>query len=524
MRVGVAFPRPLPVALGNLGYQTVTALFSSFPGLTVFRACPGDRRTPAPTVGRYLATVEGRLRLRDLDILAVSIPYENDYPEVYRLLTAGGIPPLARERGDGDPLVLLGGIAVTLNPEPTAEIADLTAIGEAEAILPELVPIFESLAAGRLTRRGALEEAATVEGVFVPTIHRPDPARPPVHRPKRRLMTDLDQRVAASAFLDPDSPFGDRFLLEAARGCPRRCRFCTVRAAYHPVRRRSGETLLAALPPLEVTRRVGLIGPSLSDMPGFVPLLDALVSSGRDVSTSSLRIESLSGEVLAALRRAGMRTLTIAPETGSPRLREIIGKPVPEEDLMRVTREAVEAGFTTIKVYLMIGLPGEEEADIKASSEMIRAMREAATAPEAARGEPVSIAVSAGAFVPKPWTPLQWEAMTMRKTLEARLRILGLPLWKLPGVSFSSELPKWAEVEGYLSRAGRGITPLIAAVAGGLPWPRALREHAALLPPIHEAWELDRELPWESVDLTLPREALETEAREVRRLVAEKRR
>jgi radical SAM superfamily enzyme YgiQ (UPF0313 family) len=396
----------------------------------------------------------------------------------------------------------------------------MTAIGEAEVILPELVPIIESFAAGTLTRRGALEAAAAVEGVFVPAIHRPDPDAPPLHRPRRRLMADLDARVAASAFLDPDAPFGDRFLVEAARGCPRRCRFCTVRAAYHPFRRRSPGAILGALPPCGVASRVGLVGASLSDTPGFAALLDSLVADGRQVSTSSLRIESLSGEILAALRRAGMRTLTIAPETGSPRLREIIGKPVPEADLMRVTREAVEAGFTTIKVYLMIGLPGETRADIAASSDLVRGMRDAAAGPEASRGEPVTIAVSAGSLVPKPWTPLQWEAMATRKELESRLKLLGAPLWRIRGVSFSSELPKWAEVEGYLSRAGRGITPLLLAVAGGLPWPRALKTHAALLPPIHLPWDLDAELPWESVDLGLPREALAQEAREVRRLVA----
>jgi radical SAM superfamily enzyme YgiQ (UPF0313 family) len=453
LRVALCFPDAYPAAMSALGYQTVLERFNSLSGVAA------ERFVAAASAAEIPRSLESGAPLADFDLVAFSVPYELHYVRIARMLKAGGIPVTRGLRTERDPLVIAGGPAITMNPAPLEAFIDGFVIGEGEETAAEIgIALLGSRPEDRLSR------LARIEGVYVPGLSElPVPAR---------HVTDLDAYDPTSHILSPHAEFAHTLLVEVMRGCGRACRFCLARMIYAPQRFREParvleriDARLSALPgPHPKGLTVGLIGPAVSDHPGLAVILSGLVDRGLRVSTSSLRLDSLTDDVARLLHRGGQRTITLAPECGSERLRRHIGKPCADQTIQQACKIAVEAGFGQAKLYFMVGLPTETDEDAGAVAELVREIQGTA----GFRRCSISIAP----FVPKPQTPFERESMAPIDVLEARIRVLEAECRRIAGVAVRSESVSEAALQCVLARGGTELSPVIlrAADSGRSLW------------------------------------------------------
>ncbi len=431
--VALIYPNTYYLGMSNLGVHAVYKLLNTNLRIVCERVFydPSSRKPP-------LAIESGR-PLTDFAVLAFSISYELDYFNVVNILKASGIPLFAKDRDERHPLVIVGGPCVTANPAPLSPFFDCICAGEAEAILPQLVPAL--LEGFDVSRADLLKQLAALPGVYVPSL-------PPENPVKRRFAANLDEFDTASVILTPDTELGDLFLIEVERGCARGCRFCLVGTNYAPMRFRSVDRLVAcAREGLPKRRHLGLMGPAITDHPQTVELLTRLNQLGAELSLSSMRINNLTPEVLDELARGKTETITIAPEAGSQRLRDIVNKGISEDDILSAADRLAGYRFHQLKLYFIIGLPTETDADIEAIVKLAHGIKERLDK----RGSPMRITLNASPFVPKANTPFQWLPMASQETLQNRLSILRNSL-PLKGIKLNEESPAWS------SRPGRAFT------------------------------------------------------------------
>jgi radical SAM superfamily enzyme YgiQ (UPF0313 family) len=491
--VAVVYPNTYYVGMSNLGVHVVYRLFNQFAGVVCERVFwePEDREP---------VSLESQRPLRDFALLAFSVSYELDYFNLVSMLRQAGIPLSPEERDKRYPLLIAGGPCVMVNPEPLAPILDVFAIGEAEVIVPLLV---ETLAeSSDLTREEVLRRLSTVPGLYGPRFYEVQSengrtlditashgAPYAVHR---QWLGNLDAHPATSVIVTEDTQFGDMFLMEVSRGCGRGCHFCLAGVAYSPVRHRSVDVLLSvAREGLRHRKVLGLIGASLSDHPRVEELATDLQQMGARMSVASLRVDPLPGALLKTLAESGCRTLTIAPEAGSERLRRKIRKGISTDDIMRAVDLVAQYDFPQLKLYFMIGLPTEEENDIQQIVELLQAIR---------KRYHRRITVNVTPFVPKAQTPFQREAMAPRKVLEERLGLVRNGLRSI-NVETTGDSPRWAAVQGVLARGDRRVADALAAVDGrGLSaWRRALRTSDIEADQYLRQRPTDEMLPWSVV-------------------------
>ncbi len=462
LRVCLVYPNRYRTGMSSLGFQTVYHLFNLHPRAVCERAFVPEAAESRGTPEADIVSYESQTPLRDFDVIAFSVSYELDYVNLVRALRLAGVPPFAEDRGPRHPLVLAGGAAVTINPRPLSGLADMLVIGEGEDVIGELV---DALLAGE--RGEALAAAAEVRGVYAPAAREaPDPRA-------RRYIRDLDAWPTQSRLLTRDTEFGDLFLVEVSRGCGRGCRFCVTPTCYRPVRWRSaGVVLDSARAGLAYREAIGLVGAAVSDHPEIDEIARGVVDMGARLSVSSLRADSASPALIEALGKGGARSITIAPEAGSERLRRNIGKPIPEEQIVDVLARAQAAGIREAKLYFMVGLPGETEDDVQEIAALVRRCLR--------RSRLARVTAAAGAFVPKPGTPFAREQMLPARELSRRLRWLRDELRREKRVRVTVESGNWARVEWMLSRGDRRLGRAIAdAEQGGgnlAAWRKALRE------------------------------------------------
>jgi len=487
LRCALLFPNTYQVGMSSLAVHALYALLEER-GLACERVfTPPD----GPTV-----SLESGSPLRDFDVLFVSAPFELDWLALPGMLEAGGVPALAAERGEDAPFVLIGGPAVTANPEPLAGIADAAFIGEVEPVMDELV---EALTGATGGGRGDLAGAVTgIPGVYVPLAPEHNPLLGGERaRVARLYAAEIDDFQTRSVILTRNTEFGSRFLIEVGRGCGRGCGFCLAGCIYRPVRPRRPEGIIAACEEYARphTLDLGLVGAALSDYPWIGRLAPELVAAGFRISASSLRVESVTEELLAALVASGQDSITLAPEAAGCALREAIGKPVTDEGLWQVCEAALQAGMKRIKLYFMVGLPGETDAD---------ALEIAALTQRLAAGFPrLRFITSVGPLVPKPHTALERHAMPSQDVLRRRLAALEAAVSR--GAEIRCGSARWAAVQAALSRGGRELSvPLVEASRTGGSFGAfrdALRAHGLSLEQYMAAPEApDGELPWHVVD------------------------
>ncbi|MDD3927192.1 MAG: radical SAM protein, partial [bacterium] len=320
-------------------------------------------------------------------------------------------------------------------------------------------------------------------------------------RIRRRWTADLDAYSGCSTVISPEAEFSDTWLIEISRGCGRRCRFCMAGHCYLPPRRRSREAILAAAEQgLQLTDRIGLVGAAVSDYPGIDDLAWELTVMGARISVASLRVDTLGPGLLKALASSRSRTLTVAPEAGSERLRRVINKHITEEQVLNGVRMAAEAGFRGLKFYFIIGLPCEKEEDIRAIADLVLTAREAAPG--------LRLELSVAPFVPKPFTPFQWSSMLEVARLEKRAALLRTLLRKYGGMEIAVESPRWSAVQGIMARGDRRLAPVISSVAAEgdsiSVWRRAMKQAGLNYDfYLYRSREETEIFPWDHLDIGL---------------------
>src|SRR5438477_1543908 len=522
LSVCLVYPNTYPVGMANLGFQAVLRLLAQDPRVTCERAfLPDGPRSEWP---RTLRSVEHDRPVRDFDVVAFSISFEVDYVHVLDCLALAGIPLWRNDRTAG-PLVVAGGPATFLNPEPLAEFVDLFLIGEAEEMLGEFL---DRALAGALGREAILERSEEVVGAYRPDRHTPlydergDLAGvrydgPGNGRVRRRFVEDLDAFATNSEVLAPEAVFGDMYLVETSRGCEWGCRFCAAGFMYRPVRYRSLRTLRESVARgLQQRRTIGLVGAEMASLPGVSALCQGIAAAGGRPSPSSLKADVITPALAAALGRGGNRSVTVAPEAGSERMRRVINKNLTEPEILRAAEWLVGAGVESLKLYFMVGLPTETAADVAGIVALTASVRARLAGARVGR-----VLVSINPFVPKPWTPFQWDPMEAIPPLRAKLAALGRELAALGGVDVEIESPREAYLQTLLSRGDRRIAPILELLAAEPDaWWTTLRRlrggRGETVDPdrfVHRAYPLDPVLPWDFIDHSVDKRYLVAERR-----------
>ncbi len=521
LRICLAYANHYPVAMGNLGFQTVYELLDATEGVVCERAFLPEEEDGRGLTRGALRSLESGRRVVEYDVLALSISFETDYLNVPRLFDLAGLAARAAERDAAAPLVIAGGPAIFLNPEPIADFIDLFLVGEAEEMLPELLALLARHPPRVTERAGLLEQvAAHIAGAYVPShstiafdgastraLRYHGPGRATV---ERRLVWDLNRFATTTRVLSDEAVFGDMVMVEASRGCQWGCRFCAAGFMYRPIRTRDPEQLAASVREgLTERKTIGLVGAEMASVPGVDRLSELAAAQGGRLSPSSLKADCVTPRLAAALAAGGTRSVTVAPEAGSERMRRVINKNLDEADILRAADFLVGEGVPHLKLYFMIGLPTETDADVLAIAALTGRIRERLSAGARARRRVGALTVSINAFVPKPWTPFQWEPMESIAQLRAKTALLKRALARLPNVQLDIESPREAYLQTILSRGDRRVARFIEAVQeSGGDWWRAIRQWqrdglADLPHPdayVHRAYGEHEALPWDFID------------------------
>lgn len=465
LEVALAYPNRYSVGMSNLGFQTILGRMrrsGRFAAERVF--LPEEDSGP-------LRTLESSRPAGGAHVLAFSISFENDYVNFLRMLLAARVPLRREEREDRHPIVVVGGACTYLNPEPLRPFVDVFLLGDGEEIVLEYLDL--RLQDLRLPRRAHLERAARIEGAYVPAVHGRSGDLP------RRSYEAIASDPAVSRILSPRAEFASTLLVEISRGCPRRCRFCTVGAAFPRFRQVPADVVFALADRFreederlgrEPARAIGLVTAALFDHWEAEAIAAGLLRRGWLVTASSVRVDQLTDPVLDALRRSGLRTLTIAPEAGTPALRARIGKNASDEAILSGVERAGRAGFRNLRVYFMLGLPRETEEDREGILRLAQAIRARFRSAGARTG---TVSISLHPFVPKPRTPFQWSRMLRPEEMKTAL---ARERRRLAGFRVKAPDLREVYIEAILALGGKEIAPFLLRLADGERWNRAVRE------------------------------------------------
>src|SRR3989449_686248 len=465
----LVYPNTYAVGMSNLGFQTIYRHLNALPDVVcerVFLPDPEDigelERTEAVPI-----SLESFRPLTDFHMVGFSVTYEGDYVNVLRLLALARIPLRPEDRRPHDPLVLMGGVCAFSNPEPVAPFMDVIVVGEGEELVAELIAAYRE---GYDDRARLLDALAQLEGVYVPSryevVYAPDGTvgkvlslgAAPAIVTKRRLR-NVNAFETVDAVKTPHAEYGHMALLEVGKGCGRGCRFCLEGQVYRPVRHRSVDALRETVARVAASgeKRVGLVGACVSDYPWIGELLKIVEDHGLELSISSIRADSLTDDLVAALARGGHRTLTVAPEAGTERLRRAIRKAITDEQILAACDLVRAHGIPNLKTYFMIGQPTETLEDVEAIPRLAERMLERLCVPDP-KGKPFGrLTLSISSFVPKPWTPFQWAPFAGAGALQAKLEIVKHGVRRLHNVRVLHENPREAALQALLARGDRRV-------------------------------------------------------------------
>ncbi len=488
--VALVYPNSYYLGMSNLGVHAVYSLLNGYDNVVCERVF---------WEGESPLSLESQRPLSDFAAVVFSISYELDYFNVVSILKASGIPLYAQDRDESQPLIIAGGPCIMANPAPLSPFFDCLAIGEAEPLVPAMLPV---ISAG-VSRDAMLKSLSVLAGVYVPQYYSGKQI-------ERQWAEKLDDFPVASAVLTPDAELGDLYLIEVERGCNWGCRFCLVSQCFAPMRLRSVDSLLAqAEEGLKYRKRLGLVGAAVSSYPKIEELLPRLTAMGAELSLSSLRIAPLSPVVLKELAKGGARTVTLAPEAGSARLRQMIKKGITEDDILKAVGQVAEAGIRQIKLYFIIGLPSESDEDIEKIIELALKCKETIAKKQAG----CRLTLNISPFVPKAGTPFQWLPMAPTAVLNRRLFRIKHGLMP-KGIKIKAESPAWSQVQGVLARGDRELAGVLADIEklSLSAWRKAVEKHNIDVDfYAHQRWDTGQRLPWDMIKLGTKAGYLESE-------------
>ena len=418
-----------------------------------------------------LMSVETQRPMHQFDVVAFDVTFEMDYFHIPLMLRHGRVPIMGKDRTEFDPIVIAGGPCATFNPEPFADFIDAFIIGEGEGIVSRVLDIIRDGKMEGLDRHAILRQLANISGVYVPSLYVPiysddgefkgyhiAEGAPKTIKRHFEMFTSGGETVVATNYTE----FGAMYIIEVARGCGRHCRFCMAGYCFRVPRVRPLEILKEGVDRAEkLGKKVGLMGAAISDYPEVDELVTYIRSKDMRYSCASLRADSLTQAVVDGLADSGQKTITIAPETGSERLRRVINKGISEEHLQNAATLSAKSGIQHMRLYIMIGLPTETDEDIDA----IVGLAERTQAHMAEVGCKGRLTLSINPFIPKPFTPFQWMAMDNQKTVEKKLQYIKKALQKNRRIEVLVESPKEAYIQGVLARGDRRLGAVLAACA-----------------------------------------------------------
>jgi len=516
LRVALAFPNTYWVGMSNLGFQTVYSLFNSHDDIVCERVfLPPKQELAALLAAKTpLVTLESQTPVSEFDVFAFSVSFEWDYVNVLTLLRLAGIPRYAAERSDRHPLILVGGAVTFVNPEPLAPFADVIAAGEGEVLVPALDRSFRTAT----SRRELLRLLSTERGFYVPSFYEPryaangsmagmsvSPGGPdapcPVKKAAVRTTDALDP--PATRIFTPDTEFGSRFLVEVVRGCANLCRFCWAGYNYLPVRAFPADRILELASAARVhASRAGLVSIALCDHPEIDRILARLLEMGYLISPASLRLDDLTGSIVRTLHASGERSITIAPEAGSDRLRRVINKTVTNDEILDRAELIFANGIENLKLYYMIGLPTETDDDLVAIRDLTLQMRDRMMKYAKRKGYVGRIVGSVNPLIPKPGTAYQWLPMEEPSVTDRKIKRLRTLMAGVDNVYFNIKSERHSYYQALLSLGDRRVAPAIEmAERNGQNWRLAVSEVGIDADAyIFRDRSADTFLPWDIID------------------------
>jgi radical SAM superfamily enzyme YgiQ (UPF0313 family) len=529
LSVALAYPNYYRLGMSNLGFQIVYDILNKRPDVVAERVFlpEGQEMSLYLRSGRALLSLETQTPVHKFDLVAFSLSFENDYPNILKILELARIPLFAEERSSAFPLVMAGGVTTFLNPEPLAPFVDLFLLGEAEANLGEFIDLFQEMTNKGVDKDETLETLSrSIHGLYVPAFYRPEynndgtlraffPIKDNIpEKIKVPRQDPLGEEVGHTVVTTSETEFSNKVLIEVGRGCGRSCRFCAAGYVYRPPRFH-GESHLCCFVEdiLEGCRQVGLLGTAVSDIPHIETLTSLIVGHGCGFSVSSLRADGLTPSLLRDLKQAGQRSLAIAPEAGSDRLRRVINKHLTTEQITDAVRLISKTHDFSLRLYFLIGLPTETSEDVNEIVNLVKVIKHHMVKESAPRGRIGRIRLSVSCFVPKPFTPFQWCAMEEVSSLKKKQKRLQKTLTKEGGIKVNVDLPKWAYIQTLISVGDRRVgSILFNCHKSGGDWTKALRI-SDLNPEffVHRPKGLDERLPWDFIDHGIKKEHLKTE-------------
>ncbi len=499
IKFALVYPNFYNVGMSNLGIHIIYQLLNSMPNVSC-------ERFFLPEV----LSVETQTPLNKFDVIGFAVSFEQDYFNVVKMLQLAKIKIRAAERTKFDPIIIAGGPCATFNPEPLSLIFDAFVIGEGEVILPPFIEVLKE----NLPRLETLEKISQVAGMYVPkfleceynfdgTIKNHYCLLPTAYCLKRQWLKNLDEFPAHSVIITDNTEF-NMYLIETARGCGHHCRFCMAGYCFRKPRNRSLEILKAEVDAAKkFGKKIGLMGAAISDYPQINELCKYILDSNLEMSVASFRADSVTKELVTALVKSGLKTLTVAPEVGSEKMRAVVNKSITEENIFTAVELGIAAGLKNFKLYFMVGLPFEELADVEEIVNLTTRLKKFVGS--------CKLTLSVNPFVPKPFTPFQWAKFADKKYLNAALKILKNGLKNLRGVEIISESIKSAEVQAILARGDRRIAEFVIQSDSPQRFLQVLRENQ-----IDENFYLreraaDEILAWDFLDMGFSKKYLRAE-------------